>query len=150
MGAEESAPSTHEPGLELRVIWVDEGLIELSVRASNGRFAGCVELYVDQGRLAAFSRALRGFPASGRDRRELELGTLDPARAGGGVRLGLRCTDALGHVAMSVELRADPRGHAGAESAAFGVRLEPAAIDAFVAQLERLEPEVGACAQLRA
>lgn len=148
MAAEDDSPST-EPGLELRVIWVDEALIELSVRASNGRFAARVELYVDAGRLAAFARALRGFPASSRDRRELELGTFDPGWAGGGVRLGLRCTDALGHAAMSVELRADPQYHGGAENAAFDVRVEPAAIDAFVAQLERLEPEVGACARLK-
>ncbi|MEN6334359.1 MAG: hypothetical protein ABFE01_08860 [Phycisphaerales bacterium] len=50
-------------GAEIEVLWFDNDVIELCIRASNGRFAGVVELYVGYDALPGAAELLRGFPA---------------------------------------------------------------------------------------
>lgn len=137
-------------GIEIEFVWFDDHVIELCVRGYNGRFAGTANLYDGHDALARVVAAFRGFPESIEDRREVELGTLDPDRAGGGARFRLRCTDAVGHVAVDVDLRTEPRHSANrCETADFVVSVEPAAIDDFVAALSGMTVAVGAVVRLR-
>ena len=138
-------------GISFAILWFDDEVIELSVRASNGRFAGTARLYAGREGLAEVASAFRGFPSSNADSRELVLGTFDPACAGGGVRLRLGCTDAAGHAAVEAELRTDPQASevGQSERAQLVVVVEPGAIDDFVAAVDRMPVEVGAVAHLR-
>lgn len=136
-------------GIELQVVWFDEDLTELQVRATNGRFAGCVLLYCAHEEIRQQADILEGFPVTIEDSRALELGSFDPEFAGGGMRLLFRCRDRAGHVAVDVQLRSD-RFESGTvlELANFALDVEPAAIDRFVKQLRSVEPSVGAEARL--
>ena len=92
---------------------------------------------------------MSGFPSHARDVRDIELGAFDPKNAGGGVRLHFYCTDWVGHVAVNVQLRGDACGAMGeVESVAMRILLEPAAIDRFVEQLQKMRAEDGAKALL--
>lgn len=137
-------------GVTIEVIWLDDDLVEVRIAASNGRFAGATDCYCGHDTIPRLAAAARGFPSSSEDRRDLEIGTFDPAYAGGGAKLVLRCIDRTGHAIVDVVVRADPRGVAGlAETAAFSLPVEPAAIDEFVAALGRMRSVVGAVARLR-
>jgi hypothetical protein len=132
---------THsDNGIVIEVVWVDDDLVELLVRASNRRFSGTAEVYVASDELAKLAEALRGFPTSPSDRREFELGTFDANYAGGGARLCFWCKDALGHALVAVSLRTDPRYHfRRSETAELVIPIEPSAIDSFVRHLAHLD-----------
>lgn len=51
--------------LELKVIWKDDHMIELSVKATNERYMGTTEVYTTSESLQDFSRLLLGYPANG-------------------------------------------------------------------------------------
>src|SRR3712207_6482776 len=97
-----------ETGIHIAVIYTDEHLIELRVKASNGVFAGQAEVYADSEVLAEFAAVLRGFPASQNDSREFEIGSFDAAYAGGGAGFRFFCVDSVGHASAEVKLRGDP------------------------------------------
>ncbi|KAF0245003.1 MAG: hypothetical protein FD180_1987 [Planctomycetota bacterium] len=90
---------------------------------------------------------MKGFPQSPDDRRLIEIGTFDPGFAGGGARLGLRCTDRAGHVALDVLLatQVENNRHQRVE---FFLEVEPAALDNFLGQIDRFEIRKGAFAVL--
>jgi hypothetical protein len=137
-------------GISFEVTWLDDDVVEMRVRADNGRFAGTADCYCDHEDLARLAEALRGFPASLGDRREFVVGTFDPDYAGGGAKLVLRCSDMVGHVVADVTLRSDGRSSAGhPETTSLSLPIEPAAIDAFVAGLGRIRLDVGVTAHLR-
>lgn len=136
-------------GIEIEIIWFDEDVICLRVRGANSRFAGAADVYIRHGALANVADAFRGFPLSIDDQRELELGTFDPAHGGGGARFRLRCTDAMGHAALEVQLRADPHCDGGrSETASFVIPIESAAIDDFVNTISAMTVAAGARARL--
>jgi len=134
-----------QPGLEITVIWFDEDLAEVRARASNGRFSGEAEAYVDLAFAAQLASALRGFPQRREDVREFELGTLDPQFAGGGVRLRLRCADWTAHTLLDVEIHAgsEPRS-SSKDTAAFSIPIEAVGVDRFVTSLDGMRLEKGA------
>lgn len=137
-------------GIKFEVIWLDEHIVEVRVTASNGRFAGTADCYSAHDGIPRLAAAVRGFPVSNTDRREMEIGTLDPSRAGGGAKLVFRCVDRAGHAVVDVVVRADPRGHEGvAETASFSIPVETAAIDEFVTALSAMRSVVGDLAILR-
>ncbi|MEZ5990062.1 MAG: hypothetical protein R3F30_13220 [Planctomycetota bacterium] len=139
-----------DTGVKFEIIWSDDDLVEVRVHASNGRFAGTVDCYGGHDEIPRIIEAVRGFPTSSEDRRELEIGTFDPDFAGGGARLVLRCADAAGHAVADVTVRADPCGNGWpAETASFSVPVEPAAIDEFVVALGSMSSVVGTIASLR-
>lgn len=139
-----------ETGIKFEVIWTDDDVVEVRVHASNGRFAGTADCYGGHDAISRLADAVRGFPTSSDDRRELEIGTFDPAFAGGGARLVLRCVDAVGHAVADVTVRADPRGNGWPDQiASFSVPVESAAIDDFVEALGIMPSVVGAVASLR-
>lgn len=133
-----------EAGIRIEVVWFDDGVVSLQVSGSNGRFAGSVELYASHDSLPKLAKAIRGFPVSVKDVREFELGTFDETYAGGGTRMQFLCTDKVGHTAVKIKMRTDPRTLLGqTESAVFLIEVEPAGIDNFVRQLDNMQVELG-------
>ncbi|MCP9761466.1 hypothetical protein [Lacihabitans soyangensis] len=49
--------------LELKVIWKDDDVLELSVKVSNGRYSGITEVYDTPETLFNFARRLEGYPS---------------------------------------------------------------------------------------
>ena len=138
-------------GVHISIIYTDEHLIELRFRASNGWFAGQADVYADAEALAQFAGVLCGFPQSQEDTREFELGSFDAAFAGGGAGLRFFCLDSVGHASAEVRLRSDPKVKGGAsDTVLLHIPVEAAAIDSFVAQLERMAAVVGQDALLEA
>jgi|SRR5882672_7866787 len=132
------------PGIEMSIAWFDDDVIELRVRATNGRFAGQAFAYVENNALPRLAAELQGFPLDAADSRVLEFGTFDASYAGGGVGLKFCCTDAVGHAEVEVRLRTDPRPQGRSDSAQFAITVEAAAVDEFVDQLKKVRLECGA------
>ncbi len=138
-------------GIHIAIIYTDEHLIELRVKASNGVFAGQAEMYADLGVLAEFAAVLRGFPTSQSDSREFEIGSFDAANAGGGAGFRFFCVDSVSHVSAEVKLRGDPNVKGGvSDSVLLYIPVEAAALDSFVAELELMAAVVGQAAFLEA
>ena len=136
-----------ETGIQLTVEWLDDNLVGLRIRASNGSFSGVADVVVAADFARHLAETVVGFPRAAADRRSAELGTFDPEYAGGGVRLDFHTIDGAGHAVVDVVLRTDP--HAGSpETAAFVIPLEAARIDEFIAQLGGMSLEPGAGARL--
>jgi hypothetical protein len=142
--------SNPKGGIEVEVFWSDQDVIQCQVRCSNGRFSGVAEIYLSHDDLPRMVSALEGFPRSGTDSRELELGTFDPAWADGGIRLHCYCKDSAGHAVMEVTLRGDACKSLGEpESVALILPVEAASIDEFLIQVRAIDTEqVGSSAFL--
>jgi hypothetical protein len=138
-----------QPGIYIEVIWLDEDMLEIRVRASNARFGGQVEVYTSLDFAAELARDLRGFPNGERDVREWLVGKVDPPSGAGGLRLAFRCSDAAGHLVVDVALdsgsQLEPRG-----TASFAFGSEPAVLDRFVDALARMPVERSAAVFLPA
>jgi hypothetical protein len=99
--------------------------------------------------LTDFVEALRGFPSDGTDTRLCELGTFNPAHADGGVRMNFYCRDSAGHAIVEVKLRSDGcRALGEVESVALRIAIEPAGVDAFLAELAAMSIAFGERASL--
>jgi hypothetical protein len=141
--------------MDVEILYVDPWLVELRIRASNGPFAATVDLYESLDVLASLASTLAGFPTSPSDVRERTLGNFNPACGGGGVRLRFDGTDAWGHAAIHLTVRAEgvwqsEGGSARDEVAEFTIRVDPASIDRFVGQLRSAETREGWRAHLPA
>jgi hypothetical protein len=55
----------------------DDGVLRLVITATNGRFAGELEVYTNPEKLGEFSRRLNAFPSAPDDEARLELGSRD-------------------------------------------------------------------------
>lgn len=110
--------------------------LEVRVRASNGAFAGSVNVYVGPDRLRDLASELAGFPTSPGDAREVTLGSLDP-EGPGGVRMLFMCTDSAARARLEIAM-ASGSLLGRSQSAAFSHPVEPAAVDRFVEQLRRI------------
>jgi hypothetical protein len=140
-----------EPGIEIEIVYFDDDLVDLQVRASNGRFTATAELYEALDVFPSLAGTLAGFPTSPADVRERILGNVDPACGEGGVRLRFACTDSLGHAAVHLTVRARGCGALeGGEVADFKIPVDPASIDKFVEQLRSAEVRKGQRAHLLA
>jgi hypothetical protein len=137
-----------DPGLELQLVWWDDDLDELDCRASNGNFSGLGRFYAARDAPEALAQVLDGFPRAMQDRREIELGSLDPNNDQGGLRLVLDMARSAGPARISVMLR---NGHGEQnQTVQLLLKVEPAAIDEFVRQLRSMERKEGSSARLRA
>lgn len=104
---------------------------------------------MSHGALSQLADVLRGFPFTGTDSREVELGTFNSSHADGGVKMRFRCSDALGHAVVEIKLRGDGSEALGElESVALRIPIEPAAVDSFVQQLMAMDSTIGASASL--
>src|ERR1017187_1262301 len=140
---------TVENGINFEVIWFDQDMIEVALSCSNGHFSGRAEIYLSHQAFSELADVLRGFPSTGSDSRKVELGTLDPSHADGGVKMNFCCSDTLGHAVVEIKLRGDGRRALGyLESVALRIPIEPAAFDRFVLQLIAMDSTIGASASL--
>ena len=137
-------------GIEIEVVWSDQDVIKCQFRCSNGRFSGVAEVYMSHDDLPGIVAALKGFPSSATDSRDLELGTFNPAHADGGVRLHCYCKDSVGHAVIEVKLRGDACKSLGElESVALILPVEAASVDSFLTQVRAIEADrIGASAFL--
>jgi hypothetical protein len=138
-------------GLSFKIIWFDDDVLEVRVSCENGRFSGTADCYIGHSGFTDLAATIKGFPSSNKDRREFELGTFNPGCAGGGVRIQLWCIDASGHVVADIRIRSAPEAHRNSkeESAELSFRVEPAAIDEFVAALRGIQTVVDASVALQ-
>jgi hypothetical protein len=121
-------------GLSLEVLELDE-VLRLRVVVADGAFAGCTEVLENQDVLHELAVAIRGFPASASDRREITLGAFGPQSAGGAVRLVLLAQGLAARAVLEAEVEEEPTAGGVPRTAHVRLRLEAAAIDEFVADL---------------
>lgn len=137
-----------ELGLELELVWLDGEVCEYECRASSGEFRGFARFYGLGDVPESLGEKLDGFPRALGDRCEVEFGEFEPGHDVGGFRLTLEKFQASGPVSTRVTLR---NGHGERESSVrLHLRVEAAAIDAFVRELRSMELTEGARARLRA
>lgn len=135
------------PGLEIAVVYSDDDMFELRVRAANKAFSGEIYVYSTHSSPKELAGQIRGFPSSPDDTRSWELGTFDPKYAGGGSKGRLRCADRTGHALAEITL-ARHEDQSDAATITLNFQFEPASLDRFVAQLEALGVDGRKCAEL--
>ncbi len=126
------------PALEIRSIWEDDGIFEVSVRARNGTFCGECRCYTTREEMQRLAATIGGFPKTVAD--EVRFSTYASDRF---AHFGLHfcCTDGSGHTVVRVTI-ADVVHYSNARPvnnlAEFDLPAEPAAIDAFARELAEL------------
>lgn len=136
-----------KPALMLEIIWFDDDLLELRLRASNVEFAGQANFYAALDGPRDFANHLEGFPRTIGDVREYEFGSTN-LPGYGGARVRFSCKNG-GHVAVQVAIHMNPMSEKdAAESANIRLATVPAAIDSFVSDLRHMQVQVGARAVL--
>lgn len=135
--------------LLLAVTDVDPDYVRLDISMADGTFAGRVDVYERPGLAATLAAELNGFPRSPTDRREVVLGSFDPAVAGGGLRLVFRCLDRSGHAIVEAELEDQPMDGSAPRFARLRMPVDATAIDSFVADLSGWSAMVGGGVILR-
>ena len=130
-------------GLQIAIVWDDPpDLIELWVRAGNGRFAGEVRAYAAADAVQALADTVEGFPRDPTDAREFTVGTFGPDVTGGAASLRFFCTDRAGRAAVEFRMESgEPPNRP--QTASFSFEFEPAALDRFVRELRELMPRRG-------
>ena len=128
-------------GVEIEVLWLDDSMIELGIKAANGRYAGETTFYAAPDSPRELARHIAGFPSSASDSRAYEFGTHSPEQ---GARLQFMATDRLGHCALAVTLHENASQMPGdIQSVSLVVRIDPASVDAFAEQLMQMKLRVG-------
>jgi len=135
-------------GLKITYLWHDSDVIEVRVTAENEGFRGTADVYVGTDGLMEAAATLAGFPKDSRDKREVVLGARGKQFAGGAVRLQLYCSDFAGHAAFRAIIEGDYKQTEVAESATVCVEFEPAALDAFLMELQKVGTEYQGSASL--
>ncbi len=136
-------------GMSQKLIWLDDDLLEVQFRASNGNFSAVANFYEAHDLFSRLADEIQGFPVTGEDRRAILIGTLDPENSGGGARLVFRCVGRSGAGAVEVVVRSDAHESGrGAEAAAFAIPVQAAVIDRFVADLRKAPRAEGSLVQL--
>jgi hypothetical protein len=128
-------------GLKVSYLWHDRDVIEVRITAENAEFRGTADVYVGTDGLLEAASMLAGFPSNNLDKRWVEFGAAGEESAGGFVRLELYCADGASHAAFRATIKGDSVNRGFTESAIFCVSFEPAALDAFLLQLEQIEKE---------
>lgn len=130
-------------GFNFELLWKDEDVLQVRIRASNGNFSGMADTYVPIGGLAAAASQLEGFPRDPADRRHVQFGVFGPEYAGGAVKMRFYCKGGAGSAHVETEIESDQYGSRPPETARFFSRVEANAVDLFVLDLRRLENEHG-------
>jgi hypothetical protein len=138
-----------EKSLIIKYRWHDTDVVEVSVLAWNGRFAGQTNLYVGQGDLETISKQLAGFPEKPLDRREVVLGAFGSQCAGGALKLRFFQRDLADHVLVDLEMEADQQGSIDAEKVTLLSNIEPASLNRFVPELLAMSSNLCGSAELK-
>jgi hypothetical protein len=132
------------PGVEIKLIWFDNDMIELQIKAANDRLAGQTIFYDSYESPKDFAKLLIGFPENSADSREFEFGDF-----GGNAKFKFECLDKVGHCVLNLTLIKDSDQIKGSsESVTLCMKVEPAAIDDFVRELGSMQIRVGDAAKL--
>lgn len=134
-------PYRMSTGLKIAYLWHDSDVIEVRVTAENAGFRGTADVYVGTDGLIEAAATLAGFPKDSRDKREVVFGAQGKQFAGGAVRLEFYCSDLAGHAAFRAMIEGDYGQMEIAESATVYIEFEPAALDQFVVELQRIGTE---------
>jgi len=126
-------------GLEITYLYHDIDIVEVRISVANAQFCGSADVYVGRGELLEVVQTLKGFPKHTSDTREIVFGAFGPTKAGGAVRCEFYCKDLAGHTALRAVVEEDYRQGEFAQGATVLVDFEPAALDAFLTQLELVE-----------
>lgn len=137
------------PGLEIRVVDVDDDYLGINIAASSDRFSGSARIFAGLTQLGEFASAMAGFPSSAGDCRSYEFGTREDGYAGGFAQLAFHCRDGAGHTAVTVAIEDDAQMHSEA-SATFSFAFEAAELDRFLIALQKLERTKDGYAKLSA
>jgi hypothetical protein len=135
-------------GLKVSYLWHDIDVIQVRVTVENADFRGTTDVYVGTDGLLEAAALLAGFPTNNLDKRQLVFGAEGKGFAGGFVRLNFYCRDGAGHSAFCATIEGDYGNRESTESAIVDVSFEPAALDAFVLQLQQVEKEHAGFASL--
>ena len=141
--------STSVSELAVEVVWFDEHMLELSLRACSSNFAGQATFYAGLDEPQRFSKQIEGFPRTADDTREYEFGGAD-SPGYGGAKVRLSCKDGSGHLLVRVSVY-ETYGEPGrvTESATVEFASVPSAVDLFVEDLQRMQVQIGDMAILR-
>jgi hypothetical protein len=137
-----------EVGLQVDVIWSDEDVSKIRVSVWNGDFGGTTETYVATGDLQEIAKKLSGFPRYPADARDIVIGSFGREFAGGAASLRFYCADAAGHAYVEVKIESEFESAGVVQYAIISMPIEAAAVDSFVADLNRLETERSGTAML--
>ncbi len=129
----------HKPYVIVRRYpWDEEPInVNIQISASNGLFAGTIEVYCAAQDLADMGSNLQNFPASAGDEYRYELGSEDPAqRCSVYFLLRAYTTNAAGHCALQFRMsgNSSPPNDGACE---FSIRAEAAAINRLGSLLEQ-------------
>jgi hypothetical protein len=127
----------------MSVLEVDPDYLRLDISMADGDFAGRVEVFESLDLPTTLAAELRGFPQTADDRREIVLGSFDPAMVGGGIQLRFRCVDRAGHAVIDAELQDQPGDATPQRSVVLRMIIAPPAIDSFVAEMTTWSPKAG-------
>jgi len=136
-------------GIEFRLIWFDNDILNLSVVAWNGAFGGVAEVFEAIGDLQVAADQLRGFPTSPADERVLVFGNFNRRCAAGGIKMRFHCVDGAGHAYVETTIDANYVSGGTIQTAVLAMPVEATAVDVFVEGLERLEVQRVGAAHLR-
>lgn len=95
-----------DPAICVRVLWLDETMVEVRVRACAPEFSAEVSFYESHGFAREFSAALRGFPEHPLDTRRHALGNWHTATSGAGVEFRFS-SDSAGHTQIVAQFETD-------------------------------------------
>ena len=123
-------------GIRFTLLWSDPDVLKIRVSAWNGMFGGVADVYEGVREMTRAAEKIRGFPLTTSDVRALEFGAFGPKTAGGGVKMDLSCTDSVGHAIVDLSLESD-YWSGSAQSVHAKLHIEAAAVDEFVAELEK-------------
>jgi hypothetical protein len=124
--------------------------LEIRVFGWNGAFGGSTAVYVPLAGLKEASTRVEGFPRHPSDKRELQFGVFGHKWTGGAVNMLFYCKDVAGHSLVEDKIESEHGVTPKAESALFFLPVEASAVDAFAADLPRLEADQSGTATLRA
>jgi hypothetical protein len=127
--------------LKIAYLWHDGDVVQVRITVENAEFRGTADVYVGTDGLFEAAARLAGFPANNLDKREAIFGAAGKQFAGGFVRLEFYCEGGAGHATFRATVEADYRNRELAESSVVHVSFEPAALDAFLPQLQQVERE---------
>ncbi|MCU7921741.1 MAG: hypothetical protein KZQ88_03495 [Candidatus Thiodiazotropha sp. (ex Dulcina madagascariensis)] len=90
--------------ISIEIIWQDPDMVEILVKASNGKFYGETEVYTTYPDLVTFASSLEGFPPSVNDKVTYNAGEKDSYSF---ASIIIYCFTASGHTAALVEIEAN-------------------------------------------
>ena len=106
---------------------------KLYVTASNGKFRGQTEAYINAKILSGMCENLTGFPSS--DDSVVEYFSSSAESKTNRLALKFQCRDSLGHCAVRVTMRADDLSEKEPDNTSFLLKFEPHALDTFRSSL---------------